>query len=355
MKHRHRHNSRLLFIIKRRESPYEGEYSSKTLESGLSNSVRFVEEMLLDNGVEAHMIEVADNNGIDAAVAAFRPTVCVIEAFWVVPSKFEELARLHPTVTWVVRGHSELPFLASEGIAIEWLIEYARHPNVMLAANTPSSHQDIVAILRAAYPAVSDVSLESKVLYLPNYYPQPFAVLDRKAQGHVVQVGCFGAVRYLKNHLIQGVAALRLSETIRKPVHFHINATRIEGQAANVLKNLRALFARAPYAKLVEHEWMPRDRFLEVMKGMDISMQVSLSETFNIVTADAVACGVPVVVSPEIYWLDQRFWVSPTDSRDILQGLERALAAGQPEIAHQNRCLLAYSSRVTQQWLDQVL
>jgi len=33
---------------------------------------------------------------------------------------------------------------------------------------------------------------------------------------------------------------------------------------------------------------------------MDICMQVSFSETFNIVAADCIASGVPVIVSSEI-------------------------------------------------------
>lgn len=42
---------------------------------------------------------------------------------------------------------------------------------------------------------------------------------------------------------------------------------------------------------------------------MDMGTQVSLTETFNIVTADFMSCGVPVVVSEEVEWMSPRFKV----------------------------------------------
>jgi hypothetical protein len=54
---------------------------------------------------------------------------------------------------------------------------------------------------------------------------------------------------------------------------------------------------------------------------MDVGMQVSFTETFNIVAADMVAAGVPVVVSPEISWVYTYSQADPTDLPAIVSVL----------------------------------
>ena len=110
---------KVLFILKHRDT-YWGDYSSTTtLSSGLSNSAQFVCDALnLSGEITAKLVQVEDNNQIDKEVTLFRPDVCIIEAYWVVPEKFGVLIPLHPQVKWVVRNHSEIPFLAQEGIEV---------------------------------------------------------------------------------------------------------------------------------------------------------------------------------------------------------------------------------------------
>jgi hypothetical protein len=54
---------------------------------------------------------------------------------------------------------------------------------------------------------------------------------------------------------------------------------------------------------------------------MDINMQVSFSETYNIVAADSIAAGVPVVSSTEITFVPKECQASFTDSSDIMSKL----------------------------------
>ena len=49
-------------------------------------------------------------------------------------------------------------------------------------------------------------------------------------------------------------------------------------------KNLESLFARGKHA-LITHRWSPHDEFIEVVRQMDLGLQVSLSESYNIVAA----------------------------------------------------------------------
>ena len=57
---------------------------------------------------------------------------------------------------------------------------------------------------------------------------------------------------------------------------------------------------------------------------MHLGMQVSFSESFNIVTADLVTVGVPTIVSPAIYWMPQQFMANPTNLANIMNKLSYA-------------------------------
>lgn len=304
-------SNRILFILKSREGNWG--YGSK--ESGLSNSVRFVVDMLAARGIVAKAVEVNDNNDIDREVTAWQPSHVVIEAFWVVPEKFDVLRPLHPDVQWIVRDHSETPFLANEGIAFGWTVDYLRR-GIEVMCNSPRAVADMATV------AMSCSQSPTNVTYGPNVYPVPPMenMVPHARKADVVNIGCFGAVRPLKNHMTQAIAAMAFADSVGVTLNFHINATRTEGKGEPVLKNLRELFARSRHT-LVEHGWMPHADFLDVLQNIDILMQVSFTETFNIVAADAMAASVPVLVSREIPWVGAYAHRDPTDAADMAQGL----------------------------------
>jgi hypothetical protein len=313
------HRNRLLFVCKRRHSYHEswGYPLDIPLSSGLQNSIDFVVDMLNGIGIEAKMVEVVDNNCIDREVALYRPTHVFIEAFWVVPEKFDVLMALHPRVRWIVRDHSETPFLANEGIAMEWIAGYLSR-GVEISCNSRRAFKELKVVAHA-YGANDHL-----VTHLPNYYPAPGHDSARprpQAEARHVNIGCFGAIRPLKNQLMQAIAAMAFADNINLGLKFHINASRIEGKGEPILKNLRALFAGSKRHELVENAWMQRDDFLCVLQHMDIALQVSLTETFNIVSADAVTCAVPVVVSPEVDWLGAYAMASPHSAASITKAL----------------------------------
>ena len=92
----------------------------------------------------------------------------IIEALWVVPSKFEVLQKLHPNVKWIIRLHSEVPFLANEGIAMEWIFDYMKYDNVIISVNSKRMEREM------------NIILPKPVLYLPNYYPVVFQEFNIK-------------------------------------------------------------------------------------------------------------------------------------------------------------------------------
>lgn len=295
------HHARLLFIVKFREDSagncaYDG---TPNCFGGLYNSALFVVQMLNAEGIRAKLVQVCDNNDIDREVYSWKPTVVIIEGLWVVPRKFEVLERLHPSVQWVVRFHSEIPFLAYEGVAMDWLTRYVLFRNVAVSSNSKYGVRDFDSIIGAAHPHWNKTHLEKKIKYLPNWYPD-VRQERKKVPDEVLDVGCFGSIRPLKNQLIQAVAAVEWAKEQRKFLRFHING-RTEQGGESVVKNLRALLP-ATSNELVEHPWAPREEFLKRLALMDVGMQVSFSETFDITAADTVSLGIPLVTSHEVVW-----------------------------------------------------
>lgn len=322
---------RVLFVVKR-NGGYAG-YGHRT--SGLKNSARFVSEMLETLGFESKLVSVVDNNDIDREVYRYRPTVVIIEALWVVPEKFDVLAKLHPRVTWIVRGHSDIPFLANEGIAINWVKRYVEHPHVYVGWNDTRT----IASLRTV---VGDCHAH-RLVYLPNYYP--LRSLSSRRHDHRLHIGCFGAIRPMKNQLLQAVAAIQYAEERGKELAFHVNVSRCEQGGESVLKNLRALFHHSSH-QLVEHAWLTHQEFVHLLQHMDISMAVSLSETFCIVAADSVNAGVPLVCSAEVPWAAKVSVAPGTDVRAIVEKLKDAgSTCGAIWNRFQNRLALARFSR----------
>jgi hypothetical protein len=277
---------RILFICKKRVDSYG-------ISFGLLNSATFIKNALKKKDISAKVVCVEDNNGIDKEVYDFKPTHVIIHALWVIPSKFQILMRKYPTIKWIVRIHSQLPFLANEGIAFDWIYQYNRisesNKNFILSGNHKEFNEDII-------------SLGIKSIYLPNIYCPLRQSKLKKPKDNCLNISCFGALRPMKNHLIQAVAAINYADSHKKKLRFHINGNRIEQKGDQPLRNMRAIFDNSKH-ELIEHDWMNHDDFIELTKEMDIGLQISLSESFNIVTADSVNNKVPVVVSDEIDWL----------------------------------------------------
>lgn len=328
---------KVLFILKKNEVYSFVSYTRRS--SGLWNSTRFIVESLKERGVEAEIVEVIDNNEIDREVTRFRPDLVIIEALWVVPEKFPVLMKLHPDVTWVCHLHSHMPFLALEGIAMEWIVKYA-DLGVGLIANSKPSYEALRCILD-----------DDEILYIPNVYlgefHKPLSIPPVDVGS--IDIGCFGAVRPLKNQLIQALAAIRFAKEKGQYLRFHINGSRIETGGDPVMKNIRTLFELTPDAVLVESKWNEPEEFLYLLRHMDLGMQVSLTETFNVVCADYVTAGIPVVASKEVAWLTE-CCKAKDDSVDSI--VERMHAVWQRKfiVRANQRALARFSRRAQKMW-----
>lgn len=304
-----------ILILLKKHNESAGAFTSK---AGLFNSASFLKKILEKNlNVDCELKLCVDSNCINKEIHTFRPDICILEAIWVPPYKLKELVKLWPSVSFVVRVHSKIPFLANEGIAIDWLKEYSQTENVLISFNNEDTNNDF-----------NNIGINS--VYLPNLYPLirnfnylkyfcgSFKEKFRNLFGFrknktIINIGCFGAIRPLKNQMSQAIAAIAYADKNDKILHFHINGTRIEQRGETVIKNLRELFKNTRH-KLIEHKWMEHHEFLKVIKTMDLGLQVSYTESFNIVTADFVHTKKPIIVGYDTDWI---YDCSKVDANDI--------------------------------------
>lgn len=331
--------TKILFICKKR-------YSSYGISYGLINSCKFICNALKKFGIESKLVEVIDNNKIDHEVHIYKPTHVFIEALWVVPEKFKVLLPRYKSVKWFVRLHSNTPFLANEGIALEWLKKYEdikkQYPNFHIAANSKKIIKDF------------KLSLGMDILYAPNiYFPSKkiSGKFKKNSLTDKIDIGCFGSIRPLKNHLIQAMAAMAVGNKLNKQVNFYVN-DRVEQNGDSIFKNLVNLFNNTNHSLKVQ-KWVDHDDFVRLVKTMDIGMQVSFSETFNIVAADMVYNDIPVVGSKEIDWLFPLYQVkNPNNIKEIIRKTKLALFLKPLKIHFINKItLMIWNIRSVFNWL----
>jgi hypothetical protein len=197
---------------------------------------------------------------------------------------------------------------------------------------------------------------EGRLLYMPNYYPttgrDPKSVVSHTGR---MQIGCFGAIRPMKNMLSQAIAAIWFARNLGKPLDFHINDTRVEQGGAQCLRNLSDLFAEIPSHRLINNGWLPHDQFLDLVRTMDLAMQVSMSETFNIVAADCVDQQIPTLGSHEIDWLPPISRADPNDIDDICGHLLSVWDDRNKVIYKNLNGLHQHNSDAIDAWLDGAL
>ena len=322
--------ARVLSLCKKRLDSYGVSY-------GLVNSAQFLLNALTKQGYTCKVACVVDANAIDKEVSIFKPTHVIIHAMWVTADKLAELMTKYPKVEWVVRIHSKIPFLANEGIAFDWLCKYkallAEFDNFVLSGNSEMFCDDISR------------TLDIQVALLPNVYdPVPAGSSQSKRTtkpSSEINIGCFGALRPLKNHMNQAVAAVLFADQLGQKLNFHINGTRVEQAGNQPLKNLQSFFACQSKHALVEHKWIEHPQFLDLVSTMDLGMQVSYTESFNIVACDFVHENIPIVVSPDIEWAPSLFASDPNSTTDIVAKMSVAWAGRHIGLQRLNQRALA--------------
>ena len=344
--------TRSLFLLKRREDySQDPSYSSSyQIATGMYNSAKFVVDELVAAGRESKVVLCIDANDIDREVTSYQPTHVFIEGLWVTPAKFAELQAIprHANVEWHVRIHSEIPFIATEGVAFDWIPQYL-NLGVHVSPNSPRAHEQLKWLAHTMLGSDGD----ALITYLPNCYPAdytnfPIENLDTDSKP-TLDIACFGAYRPMKNHLQQAFIAARYAASKNKQLRFHVNQ-RMDAGGGGPAKNVEMML-QAAGVELVKHEWEDRETFLATLAGVDMLMQVSMSETFNIVAADATLAGRPILVSKEISWAYPTYG-DPQSVGDCLRKMELIMSNKRFFINGNRAGLSIYSSAARRRWLN---
>lgn len=337
----------VLFVLKARDRNWNPENKYSKGSSGLLNSARFVSDMLIDNGIESEVTIIENHRShLELKLREFNPDIVVIEAVWFTAENlklFVDNVR-HKNRRWIVRCHSEFPFLSSEGAVFTPFMKYGIMNNVYVSCNSPRAICDFKTIVES-----KNLKFANEIVLLPNYYSTPQVLPNKETiNKDLLNISCFGAIRPLKNQLQQSIAAMAYANENNKKLRFHINSSRIEGKGETVLSALRDVFLDSKH-ELIEHTWLDHIGFTSLCSSMDVGLQVSFSETFNIVGADHVCNNVPIVGSKELPWLESEFHADPCDAMDIKNKIYRAIERGAES---QMSSLKAYSERSKYIWID---
>ena len=155
--------------------------------------------------------------------------------------------------------------------------------------------------------------------YLPNLYYLDADFLPWRPlfTGGTLRIGAFGATRPLKNFMSAAGAALEITHRYKANLELWLSAGRTEGGGDTILRSAHAMLDGLPNVKLVENGWQSWPKFRQSVAHMHLLLQPSYTESFNMVTADGVAEGVPSVVSHAIDWAPDHWKAMMDDVLDI--------------------------------------
>ena len=313
---------------------------------GLGLNAMHTARVLGRHGIIVDVYPTLNENDIDAALIRFPDaTHLVIEGVLrISASAMSMLSQRYPRVQFVSRCHSQVGFLQVEAGAIELILEYLVLQDGSANFRVAGNGQAFCQWLESTY--------RTQCLYLPNLYdyerpslPPRAAVGDR-----TVKIGSFGAIRLMKHHTAAAAAAQMIAAARNADLEFWISSGR-EEQGRGVVQAIRNMFAPLlPHVRLVEAPWQAWGDFRRTIARMDLCLQMSSSETFNQVTADAVAEGVPCVVSPVIEWVPD-YWKANIDDLDGASRIGQQLLSYPRAAADGQLALQRYVSDAIAIWL----
>ena len=274
-----------------------------------------------------------------------RLSHCILAAPWVEVCDLERIMSVHNQVQFCVVCHSNAAFLSADTGAIQRLPKLVNlqlhNDRFSLACNSERGKKWVEAAYR--HP----------VTYLPNLYDtSTFVGAPNIWRGGVLKIGCFGAMRPLKNMFSAAVAAIIMSEKLRTDVEFHMTEGR-EGSQYTI-NCVTELLQNHKRVKLVMNTWTVWSEFRTLVSTMHLMFQPSFTESFNIVSADGIAEGVPSVVSEAIDWCPPH-WIAPADDANYMATTGMHLLSDFNSIQEGRDALKRYVETGKHRWFEYLL
>jgi glycosyltransferase involved in cell wall biosynthesis len=235
----------------------------------------------------------------------------VISAPWIPSVDLQALLAEQSSTCFAVNCHSNVGFLQADASGVRRVreameIEAGSH-NFHLAGNS-------IKFCKWVHSAYFH-----PCTYLPNLYylDSDFVPNPPLYRGGALRIGAFGATRPLKNFMSAAGAALEISRNLKADLELWLSAGRTEGGGDTILRAAQAMLEGVPNVRLVQNGWQSWPKFRQSVAHMHLLLQPSYTESFNMVTADGIAEGVPSVVSHAIDWAPDHWKAVCDDVLDI--------------------------------------
>lgn len=278
-------------------------------------------KVLRANGIQSNVVGITSAADLSNFLANNPQDHVHISAPWVPTLDLSDLAQRYPETTFAVVSHSNCAFLQADRNALRLIrecidLEQTTH-NVHIAGNC----ERFCEWVKGAFNV--------PCTFLPNLY-----YLDEHAGGYThhqpvgssgpLRVGIFGATRAQKNMMTGVAGAIELARSLRLPLELWLSGGRTEGGGDPILAAIQQMVAGLPGVTLRLNGWQSWSGFRQVVGTMRLLIQMSTSESFNMVTADGISQGVPSVTSEAITWVPDR-WKASVDSADDVARVGRYL------------------------------
>jgi alpha-maltose-1-phosphate synthase len=269
---------------------------------------------------------------------------------------------LRPNIVYSYEGHARLTFREAKELGITCCYELPSsfwYWETRLLSEEADRNPAFAGLLPKLMDSARNMRLKDEELSLANYIFVPSQHVRETLVGVVpdekIRVIRYGAppisekkqVSHISNRPLKVLFAGSLTQ--RKGIGYLLEAIeKLGGQVELTLVGRRF----RPNAKVDEalqrwrwYETLPHAQVLEVMQQADVLVLPSLAEAFGIVVTEALACGLPVIVTPntgssEIIRDGHEGFIVPIRSADAI--------ACRLETLHRDRDMLVTMSRQAQ-------
>lgn len=235
----------------------------------------------------------------------------VISAPWIPTLELQSMVYSNTDIEFAVVSHSNIGFLQADPNGIKLLRE--------ASDMSVGAHNLDVAANNSKLARWWESAYGRRMIQLPNIYPFIHGLVQygewkRKCP---LRIGLFGATRPSKNLVTSVAAAIDIAVRLQVDAEIWVSAKRVEGGSGTVINAAEALCHNVPNVHIRFSDWQPWANFRQTVRSMDLLIQMSYTESFNMVTADGVAEGVCSVTSPSIDWVPDSWKANPDDASEI--------------------------------------
>ncbi len=269
--------------------------------------------------------------------------VIVSAPSWVQPDDFKGLVLDYPDIEFILLNHSGCAFFSIDKFGIKNNRECIELSTSVHNFRVAANNTRVVNWLQRTF--------DFPCLYLPNLYDTESFVHPYPTHRHhqsKLRIGSFGAGRPWKNQLTAAQAGVQLARQLGVELEFYVNTKRPDG-GERMIESRNELFQGMRDCKLIEVPWEPWPRFRNTVSHMHLLVQPSFDETFNVVTADGIAEGVPSITSESIEWTPESWWASTCDPTDLVR-IGLYLLNDRYAVEDGRECLKAYVREGLRRW-----